>query len=101
MKKDPNSHRSQHWMKRNDFTTNQNCRDFLVRLFNILSIKYEFKSSSIIVWHSESERYRITLDHEKVLVKLINKQTGAVKEYWKSEPYYDMCMDIVQSEIKI
>lgn len=90
MKKDPNSHRSQRWMKRNDFTTNQNCRAFLVKLFNIFSIKYEFKSSSIIVWHSESERYRIT-------VKLINKQTGAVKEYWKSEPYYDMCMDIVQS----
>lgn len=59
MKKDPNSHRSKHWMKRNDFTTNQNCRAFLV--------------------------------------KLVNKRTGAIKEYWKSEPYYDMCMDIVQS----
>lgn len=101
MKKDPNSHRSEHWMKRNDFTTNQNCRALLVKLFDIFSIKYEFKSSSIIVWYSDSDRYRITLDHEKVLVKLINKRTGAITEYWKPEPYYDMCMDIVQSEIKI
>lgn len=97
MKKDPNSHRSQIWMKRNDFTTNQNCRALLAKLFDIFSIKYEFKSSSILVWYSDSDRYRITLDHEKVLVKLINKRTGAITEYWKPEPYYDMCMDIVQS----
>lgn len=97
MKKDPNSHRSEIWMKRNDFTTNQHCRALLVKLFDIFHIKYEFKSSSIIVWYSDSDRYRITLDPEKVIVKLINKRTGAVKEYWKPEPYYDMCMDIVQS----
>ena len=101
MKRDPNSHRSQIWMKRNDFTTNQQCRAFLIKLFDIFHIKYEFKASSILVWYSDREHYRVILDPEKVLVKLINKRTGAVKEYWKPEPYYDMCMDIVQSEIKI
>lgn len=75
-------------MKRNDFTTNQQCRAFLIKLFDIFHIKYEFKASSILVWYSDREHYRVILDPEKVLVKLINKRTGAVKEYWKPEPYY-------------
>ena len=45
MKKDPNSHRSQIWMKRNDFTTNQQCRAFLIKLFDIFHIKYEFNEA--------------------------------------------------------
>ena len=39
MKKDPNSHRSKIWMKRNDFTTNQHCRALLVKLFDIFHIE--------------------------------------------------------------
>ena len=40
------------------------------------------------------EKYRIVIDPENIMVKLINKRTGTVKAYWKDNPFQEVCADI-------
>lgn len=97
MKKQKNSCRSVRWMQRNDFRTNPECRAYLTRLFDRYGINYQFKGNCIIIWCDDAEQYRITLDEDNTLVKLIDRRTGEVHHYPADNPYTQMCLDIVRA----
>jgi YbbR domain-containing protein len=93
MKKEKNSCRSKKWLHYNDFINNPNCTQFLVKLFHNYGIGYQFKNNCVIVRYN-NEKYRIVIDAENIMVKLINKRTGTVKAYWKDNPFQEVCADI-------
>lgn len=61
------------------------------------SVRYQFKGNCIIVWCDDAEQYRITLDEDNILVKLIHRRTGEVHHYPADNPYTQMCLDIVRA----
>lgn len=98
MKKDKNSSRSRRWMQYNDFTQNEKCKDFLVKLFELYGIEHEFKGKYLIARY-QSEVYRIVIDAENVIVKLINRRSGVVRRYYSDRPYKAMCEDIISAPV--
>lgn len=96
MKKDKNSCRSKKWMRWNDFTNNQNCKEYLVKLFEAYGIAYQFKEKSVDVKYTNA-KYRIWIDRENIMLVVQCRNTGECKCYYKDNPYREVCRDIVSS----